>query len=180
MDAADFFLPFDEEPDVQRQAAALLHVRFNRLDVHEDLALVVRRAARVNLSIADIGFKRRRGPQIQGIDRLHVVMSVKQNRRLARRIQPVAVHDRVAWRIDEPYVLYARARQRVSRPLRRAAYAGRMLRKRTPSRNRELLFQFLNIAIAVYVDEVDHLVHDGDLITEPPPLTVVSHPALAL
>src|SRR5262249_44538953 len=76
MAAAHLFLAFDEDPYVQRQAAGLLHVRFDRLDVHEDLALVVRRAARINLSVANAGFKRRGRPQIQWIDGLHVVVTV--------------------------------------------------------------------------------------------------------
>ena len=51
--AADFLLALDDELHVHRQAAVLLHVRLDRLEVHEDLALVVGRAARVDLAVAD-------------------------------------------------------------------------------------------------------------------------------
>ena len=106
--AADFFFALDEELDVERQAAGLLQVRLDRLDVHEHLALVVGGAARVDLAVAHRRLERRAGPQIDRIDRLHVVVAVEEDRRLARRVQPVAVDDRIARRVDEPHVLHAR------------------------------------------------------------------------
>ena len=46
-DAADLLLAFEDELHVHRQPAVLLQVRFDRLEVHEDLPLVVgRRRAR--------------------------------------------------------------------------------------------------------------------------------------
>ena len=39
VDAADFLFAFDEELDVDRQAAVLLQMRLDRLDVHEHLPL---------------------------------------------------------------------------------------------------------------------------------------------
>ena len=39
--AADLFLPLDQELHVDRQAAVLLQVGLNGLEVHEHLALVV-------------------------------------------------------------------------------------------------------------------------------------------
>ena len=63
--------------------AVLFQVRFDRLEVHEDLALVVGRPARVDLAVADRGLERRRLPQVERIDRLHVVVAVEEDRRRA-------------------------------------------------------------------------------------------------
>ena len=104
--AADFLLALDEELDVARQAAGLLQVRLDGLDVHEHLALVVGRAARIDLAVAHGRFERRRRPQVDRVDRLHVVVAVEENRRLAGRVEPVAVDDRVSRRLDEADVLH--------------------------------------------------------------------------
>ena len=79
--AADFFFAFEDQLDVHRQAAVLLQVRFDGLEVHEHLALVVGRAARVDLAVADRRLERRRLPQVERIDRLHVVVAVEENGR---------------------------------------------------------------------------------------------------
>ena len=83
--AADFLFALDQELHVHRQVAVLLQVRFDRLEVHEHLALVVGRAARVDLAVADRRLERRRGPQVHRVHRLHVVVAVEQDRRRARR-----------------------------------------------------------------------------------------------
>ncbi len=160
VDAADFFLSLDEEPDVERQAAGLLHVGLDRLDVHEHLALVVGRAARVNLAVAHGCLKRRRRPEIQRIDRLHVVMAVEENRRLARRIEPVAVDDGIARGVDQADVLHPGRGQRVGGPLRRAPHVALVLRQRADARDGEVLLEFLDVSIAVDVDEIDDVVHE--------------------
>ena len=134
VDAADLLLALDEELDVERQAAALLQVRLDRLDVHEHLALVVGGAARVDLAVAHGRLERRAGPQLDRIDRLHVVVAVEEDRRLAGRVQPVAVDDRVAGRVDQPDVLQAGRPQRLGRPLGGAAHVAGVLRQRADAR----------------------------------------------
>lgn len=65
---------------------ALLCERFHRLDVCEDLALHVGRAARVDVIVADSRFKkRRRDPFIKGVRGLHIVVTVHQHRLVRRR-----------------------------------------------------------------------------------------------
>ena len=55
--------------------------------MHQMLALVIRRAARVNSAVADGRLEGRRVPLVQGIRRLHVVMAVHEKMRpLARAI----------------------------------------------------------------------------------------------
>ena len=82
---ADFFLAFDDELDVHGQRARLLQVRLDGLEVHEHLALVVRRPAGVDLAVADGRFERRRFPEFEGSHRLHVVVAIEKDRRRARR-----------------------------------------------------------------------------------------------
>ena len=122
--AADFLLALDDELHVHRQASVLLQVRFDRLEVHEHLALVVGGAARVDLAVADRRLERRRLPEIQRIDRLHVVVAVEQNRRRTRRAEPVAVHHRIAGRLDQPDVLQADAPHLVGAPVGAALDVG--------------------------------------------------------
>src|SRR4026207_422365 len=107
-------------------------------------------------------------------------MPEKRHRRLARRIQPVAVDNGIAGRVHDADVLQSRTRQRVGGPLRRTPHIGCVLWKRADARYCEVLLQFVNVAVAVDVDEVDDVVHEGDLITEAPPLTIASGSALAL
>ena len=166
--AADFLLALDEELDVHRQAARLLHVRLDRLDVHEHLALVVGGAARVDLAVAHRRLERRAGPQIHRIDRLHVVVAVEQNRRLARGVQPLAVDNRVARRSMSRTFCMPTA-QRIGGPLRGAADVGGVLGKRADARNREVLLQLLDVAITVDVDEIDDLIHGPMICHASPP-----------
>ncbi len=156
---ADFLLALEHDLHVDRQPAGLLQMRFDRLEVHEDLALVVGRAARVDLAVADRGLERRRFPQVHRIDRLHVVVAVEEDGRRAFRAQPVAVDDRIAWRVDQAHVAEADAAHLVGGPLGAAADVGGVLRQRADAGNREILLELFDVAVAVGVDEVDDLVH---------------------
>ncbi len=163
VDAADFLFALDEEPDIDGQAARLLDVRLDRLDVHEHLALVVRRPARVDFAVANRGFKGGRGPEFEGVDRLNVVVPVIQDRRLAWRAKPVAVHHRMTGGVDQRDVLHAGAAQRLRRPLGGTTHVGVVLGQRADARDRQVLLQFVDIAIAIDVDEVKNLIH-GSMI----------------
>ena len=112
----DFFLALEDDADVHRQAAVLLQMRLDGLEVHEDLALVVGGAARVDLAVADRRLEGRRLPQVDRIDGLDVVVAVEEDRRRPLRCHPVAIDDRVARRLDQPDVLHADAAQFIRRP----------------------------------------------------------------
>ena len=126
--AADFLLALEHHLDVDRQRARLRQRRLDGLEVHEDLALVVGRPARVDRALADGGLEGRRLPQVQRIDRLHVVVPVEQHRRRAGRAEPLAVHDRMSGRLVERDVVQADALQFVDAPLGAAAHVGRVRR----------------------------------------------------
>ena len=156
---ADFLLALEDDLHVDRQLAGLLQVRLDGLEVHEDLALVVGRAARVDLAVADGRFKRRRLPQLDRIDRLDVVVAVEEDRRRTFGAQPVAVDDGVAGRFDEPDVVEADAAHLLGRPLGAAPDVAGVLRQGADARNREVGLQLLDVAVTVRVDEVDDVVH---------------------
>ena len=72
----DLLLPLDEELDVDRQAAVGRQQCRDRLDLGEELALVVGGAARVEAAVAHGRLERRRCPLLQRLGRLHVVVAV--------------------------------------------------------------------------------------------------------
>ena len=97
---ADLLFALEDDLHVDRELAGLLQVRLDGLEVHEHLSLVVGRSARVDLAVADRRLKGRRLPQLDRVDRLHVVVAVEEDRRRAFGAQPVAIDDGVAGRVD--------------------------------------------------------------------------------
>ncbi len=85
---ADFLLAFDQDRDIDRQRSRDLLPGAAGLDKSHQLSLVVLGAARhddfsaVGV-IGDDGLERRTVPQIERIDRLHIVMTVEQDVRPA-------------------------------------------------------------------------------------------------
>src|SRR5271163_390702 len=69
--------------------------RFEGFQVDVNLAFVVGCAAAVEIAVASLGKKRRRGPQIQGIGRLNVVMPVEKYRGLAGSFEGFGVNQRM-------------------------------------------------------------------------------------
>ena len=161
---ADFLFAFEDDLDVDRQPAVLLQVRLDRLEVHEHLALVVGRAARVDLAVADRRLERRRLPQVERIDRLHVVVAVEQDRRRALGAEPVAVDDRDARASRSAGRSAGRCAASRRRSTRRSA--GRppaCSRQRADAGDGEVGLQLVDVAVAVGVDEVDDVVHGASV-----------------
>ena len=76
--AADFFLAFDHERQIAGQGSAGFQIGFDRFEVREILAFVVRAAARENVAAGDARLEWRRLPEFQRLRRLHVVMAINQ------------------------------------------------------------------------------------------------------
>ena len=70
-----------------------------------NLPFVVGRSAAEQLTILPNGLEGRRFPEVQRIDRLDIVVTVKQDRRLARGLQPVGIDDRMSGGVDDLRVL---------------------------------------------------------------------------
>ena len=89
---ADFLFALKHHLDVHRQRP-FCQVRLDRLEVQEDLPLVVDRAAGEKLPVPHRRLERRRLPLLQRIHRLHVVVPVDEERRRAFGAAPLAVDD---------------------------------------------------------------------------------------
>src|SRR3989454_3160954 len=113
--AAVFLLALDEEAEVHgRSAAALL----NRLEQAEHLALVIRRATREQLAVAHRRLEWRRGPLVQRLGWLHVVVTVDEQRGRAGHLGPDAPHHRVRAAREELYPPTAKPTQLAGDPFR--------------------------------------------------------------
>ena len=101
VDRAHLLFSFNHELDVARDLVGGHH-GFKRFDVHEELAFVVAGATSedgalgMQLRLLDHRLESRAVPQVDGVGRLHVVMSIHQHRRLGAVHQLLAVHHRVA------------------------------------------------------------------------------------
>ena len=98
---AHFFFPFDHELHIAGKTRLADH-DLKGLDVHEHLAFVVRRppreyrSFRMNLCFLDHRLKRGRGPQIEGIRWLDIIVAVDQNGRKAFVDDVLPVDDGIA------------------------------------------------------------------------------------
>ncbi len=94
--AAHFLFTLQEEDDVARQRACDGKVRFDRHQLREVLSLVVADAAGVDAPVADGRLEGRAHPRLVGLGRLHVVMAVEEDGRLAGHVRSAAEHHRMA------------------------------------------------------------------------------------
>ena len=93
--AADFFLAFDQDFDIDGQLAGGLLQGVEGADVDMDLAFVVGGAAAEEIAAANGGLEGRRGPQIERLGGLNVVMAVEKDGGLAGRVQRFRVDQRM-------------------------------------------------------------------------------------
>ena len=97
--APDFLLPFDQHDDIDGQAAASTQARFERRDVDPELSLVVGGTPGVQPPVPDRSDERRRGPELERLGWLDVVVPIDQyRRRAAPGAAPLRQHDRMTWR----------------------------------------------------------------------------------
>src|ERR1041385_3963453 len=123
---ADLLFAFDNKIDVYRQIAALLDRFLNTKNVGENLAFVIRRAARKNISVFQNRLERRRIPKLKRIGRLHVVVPVNQNRRTPLSMLVARPNDRVARGCNQ-LRLQADTGQLFNQPVRAFAYSFRII-----------------------------------------------------
>ena len=97
MRAAHFLLAFDEELQVDRQTAPFGPDAASGFDLHQDLALVVGRPSGQQLVADHHRFEGGRRPLGQGVDGLHVVVTIdKDGGSVRARPQPLGVDGRPA------------------------------------------------------------------------------------
>ena len=119
MRAAELLLALDHQLEVDRQPACGLEIGLRRLDRNQHRPLVVRDAAGVEAVVADLWRERRAEPFLQRVGRLHVVVPVHQDGRLAGRTQPAACHDRVAGGRADLHLVEPGAAHALRHPFRR-------------------------------------------------------------
>ncbi len=113
----------EEEAEVERQPARATQPGLGRLEVHEELALVIARSARIQDVVLVARLERRPYPLVQRVGRLDVVVAVdERGRGVGTGVQPIGGHDRVAAGIGDGDVLGADAGQLVGDPLRRPSH----------------------------------------------------------
>ena len=82
-------------------------------------------------------------------------MTIEKDGRRAFGAEPVAVDDRIAGRFDEPHVLQSNPAHLVRAPFGAATDVALVLRQRADAWYGQIPLQFLDIAVAIQVDEVD-------------------------
>ena len=145
-------------------------MRFDCLEVHENLAFIVGRTPRVNLTISHRRLKGRRFPKLEWIDRLYVVMPIVKDGWRAFCPQPLAVNDWMAVRLVKPNLVQSDPTHFLSRPFRATPHVRRVLGQRANARNGEVGLQLVDIAISVRVNEIDNSVHVALRDADRPPV----------
>jgi len=150
MHAADLFLTFDDEFDVDQQPSGGLQVRFDRLQVREQLPFVIGCAAGNDLTVADLRCKRGRGPLVQRIGWLDVIMTIKQNGGAVGRVQPFAVDCRVSTGWQDLDAIQADSLHLVGDPVGRAFHVAEMFRQRAYAGDAQQVQQLVEVLVLVF------------------------------
>ena len=110
--AAYLLLAFEDDPDVQGQLATRgRQQRLKRFQMHVHLALVVDRAAGIEVAAALGRLKGGREPLVERVRRLNIIVPVAKAGGRAVRMEPVSVHQRVpaGRRLDQLDMFHADA-----------------------------------------------------------------------
>ncbi len=100
--AADLLFALEQELDVEREPALLRAERLQRLRHDVDRPLVIGAAAAADDLTVDCQLERGSEPLAERAGRLHVVVTVHQDGRRARRPEPLAAHHRMARGVLDP------------------------------------------------------------------------------
>ena len=130
------------------------------------LSLVVSRSPAMDPAIPHRAGKRRRRPRVERIGGLHVVVTVDECRGCVGRVQPIAIHQRMAVGLDHSDVLEPSAHQRIGGPERAAANVVGVRGHGADARNgqelRELRDVGLLVSVEVSPDRIDGVAHVVD------------------
>ena len=137
------FFAFEQDADVERQRAVRGQQRLERLDLRDHLALVVDRAAGVEIAVALGGLEGRREPLVERVGRLHIVVAVDEHGRLAGGMQPVGIDQRMAFGLNQARVLHADALELGEQRLGGFAAVGRVLGQRGDGGNAQQSLQII-------------------------------------
>jgi hypothetical protein len=103
--------------------------------VNVDLPFIVGGAAAVQIAAANRWLEGRGRPQVQRLGRLHVVVAVEQDGRLAGRVQRFSIDKRVHFRRQDFDIFQACGAQAAGDPFRSALNVGLVFGLRADTRN---------------------------------------------
>ena len=144
---AQLLLALDQHPDVARERPVDREQRLDRRERREDLALVVGDAARVEAAVAHLGLERRRGPELVRRRGLDVVVAVDEDGRRALGVEPLAVDDRVAARLEQADALEADPLEVAEEPPRSGVHVGGVLGRGADARDAQELAQLVDVPV---------------------------------
>ena len=159
--SAALLLSLEDEADVEGRLAVRVHHGLVGLQETEDLSLVVRRAAGVELAVADGGRERRRVPFLDRIGRLDVVVAVDQERRAAGDDGPLGPDHRMPVALDQVHHRAAQPGQLGAEPVGGAAGVLGMCGEGAHAGNGEEVGELLQQPGLLAIDE--GRVHGGSL-----------------
>lgn len=152
-DAADFFLTFDENLNVDGKSSVELVERFQGLKVDMNLALVVGRAAPVDVAVADGGLKGGRSPKVQRLGGLDIIVAIKKDGRFAGSFEGFGINERVKIGGDNFDVFEASGTETIGNPVGAAFDVGFMFAFGTDRRNTEEIVKLVQMLLAATFDK---------------------------
>ena len=161
--ASHLFFPLEDELHVVAQETFRQHV-LEGLQVHEQLSLVVVGATGVDGGLpgdgvlGEHGLERIRPPLVQRLRRLHVIVSIHEDRLLRPGDDLGAEDDRIALRLVDAGLVGAGGEEKFRQPAGAAVHVGLVFGLRADGRDAQEGEELLEEAFAVLVDIGFHLV----------------------
>jgi hypothetical protein len=121
--------------------------------VDMNLALVVGRAATIDVAVADRGLEGGRSPEVQRLGGLNVVVTVKKDGGLARSFKGFGVNERVKIGGDDFDVFETRGAKAIGNPVGAALDIGFMFAFGTDRRNAEEIVKLVQMLLAATFDK---------------------------
>ena len=150
----DLLLALDDVLQIDGRLSLSPYERLGALDVSEQLAFVIGRPPCHYVVSLDGGLERRMTPEVEGVYGLHVVVAIDQDRRLLGADAEFRVHYRVPRRLHD-LRLKAQAHEPVCQELSCAPDILPVLRDCTDAGNPQELDEFIDVFLAIRVDEIN-------------------------
>ena len=109
--SSHFLIAFKQDADIQWERAVGGEQGFEGLDLRPYLPLVVSRSPCVEIAVALGGLEGGREPLVEGIGRLHIVVTIDEHCWLSGGVQPIGIDQRMAFALNQAPILQADALQ---------------------------------------------------------------------
>src|SRR5208282_3490770 len=152
-DTADFLFAFDQHFDVDREFPVDLVERFQGFQVDVHLAFVVGSAPAKEIAIARLGLEGGRGPILEGLGGLNVIVAIEEDGRFPGRFEGFRVNQGMKIRGHNLDGFEARGTQVIGNPLGGALDIGLVFGFGTDGRNTQKLQKFREMLVAATFDK---------------------------